>query len=169
MHLTDITIDAELIFEDGVLKRGRFVIDEAPPDIEITKAVFWDLANPGDGYYVARMALTVSGSVQDVRHYNFSHGITEFPRVYLKYVIPDSRGVSSILSPKTQFGMQAVLTDVLYMLVGGDTAICRVCDPRVDVMQATPLSKNWNVRLENNHQHSARGRSKFHRRGKKMP
>ena len=165
VHLTDITIDAELIFEDEVLRRERFVIDEAPHDIEITKVVYWDLANPDDGYYIARMTLTVAGSVQEVRHYNFSHGITEFPRVYLKYAIPDSRGVSIILSPKTQFGTQAVLTDVLYMLVDGDAVICRIYDPRVDVMQATPLSENWNVRLENNHQYTARVKIKVPSQG----
>ena len=165
VHLTDITIDAELIFEDEVLRRERFVIDEAPPDIEITKVVYWDLANPGDGYYIARMTLTVAGSVQEVRHHNFSHGITEFPRVYLKYAIPDSRGVSTILSPKTQLGTQAVLTDVEYMLVDGDTVIYRICDYRVNVMQATSLSENWNVRLENNHQYSARVKIKVPSQG----
>ena len=164
-HLTNTTIDAELIFEDEVLRRERFVIDEASPDIEITKVVSWDLANPGDGYYIARMTLMVAGSVQEVRHHNFSHGITKFPRVYLKYVIPDSRGVSIILSPKTQFGTQAVLTDVEYMLVDGDTAIYKTTDQRVDVMQATPLSETWNVRLENNHRYSARVKIKVPSQG----
>ena len=166
VHLTNITIDAELMFEDEVLRRERFMIEGALPNIEITKVVSWDLANPSNGYYIARMTLTVAGSVREVRHHNFSHGITEFPKVYLKYAIPDSRGVSIILSPKTQFGTQAVLTDVEYLLVDGDTVICRIYDHRVDVMQATPLSENWNVRLENNHQYSARVKIKVPSQGK---
>lgn len=157
VHLTDITIDAELIFGDEVLRRERFVIDEALPDIEITKVVLWDLANPGDGYYIARMTLSVAGSVLDTRYHNFSYGSPALPRVFIKDIIPDSSGVSVILSPyRTVYGTQAVLTDVEYMLVDGDTVIYRTTDQRVDVVQATPLSEDWTVRLENNHQYSTR-------------
>jgi len=156
-HLTDITIDAELIFEDEVLRRERFVIDEAPPDIEITKVVHWDIKSPEDGFYITRMTLAMDGSVLDTRYHNFSYGSPALPRVFIKDIIPDSSGVSVILSPyRTVYGTQAVLTDVEYMLVDGDTVIYRTTDQRVDVVQATPLSEDWTVRLENNHQYSAR-------------
>jgi len=83
--------------------------------------------------------------------------VPRFQGVFIKDIIPDSRGVSIILSPyRTVYGMQAVLTDVEYMLVDGDTVIYRTTDQRVDVVQATPLSEDWTVRLENNHQYSAR-------------
>jgi hypothetical protein len=156
-HHTNITIDAELILEEEVLRSRKFVIEETLPDTEITKVVSWDLKSPEDGFYITRMTLTVDGSVLETRYHNFSYGSPALPRVFIKDIIPDSRGVSVILSPyRTQFGTQAVLTDVEYMLVDGDTVIYRTTDRRVSVVQATPLSKNWNVRLLNNHQYSAR-------------
>ena len=157
VHLTDITIDAELMLEDEVLRSERFEINEALPDIEITKVVSWNLANPDDGFYITRMTLATDGSVLDTRYHNFSYGSPALPRVFIKDIIPDSSGVIVILSPyRTMYGTQAVLTDVEYMLVDGDTVIYRTTDPRVDVVQATPLSADWTVRLENNHQYSAR-------------
>jgi hypothetical protein len=157
VHLTDITIDAELILEEEVLRRERFVIAEALPDIEITKVVHWDLKSPEDGFYITRMTLAMGGSALDTRYHNFSYGSPALPRVFIKDIIPDSRGVSVILSPyRTVYGTQAVLTDVEYMLVDGDTVIYRTTDQRVDLVQATPLSEDWTVRLENNHQYSAR-------------
>lgn len=119
--------------------------------------ISWNIANPDDGFYITRMTLAMDGSVRETKYHNFSYGSPALPRIYIKDIIPDSRGVSVILSPyRTQFGSQAVLTDVEYMLVDGDTVIYRTTDQRVDVVQATPLSKNWNVRLENNHPYSTR-------------
>ena len=156
-HHTNITIDAELMLEGEVLRKERFVIDEVLPDTGITKVASWDLKSPEDGFYITRMTLTVDGSVLETRYHNFSYGSPALPRIFIKDIIPDSRGVSVILSPyRTQFGTQAVLTDVEYMLVDGDTVIYRTTDQRVDVVQATPLSKDWTVRLLNNHQYSAR-------------
>jgi hypothetical protein len=156
-HHTNITIDAELMLEEEVLRTERFEINEALPDTEITKVVSWDLKSPEDGFYITRMTLSMEGSALETGYHNFSYGTPALPRIFIKDIIPDSSGVSVILSPyRTQFGTQAVLTDVEYMLVDGDTAIYRTTDQRVDVVQATPLSKNWNVRLENNHQYSAR-------------
>ena len=156
-HLTDITIDAELMLEDEVLRSERFEINEALPDIEITKVVHWDIKSPEDGFYITRMTLATDGSVLDTRYHNFSYGSPALPRVFIKDIIPDSSGVSVILSPyRTVYGTQAVLTDVEYMLVDGDTVIYRTTDQRVDVVQATPLSEDWTVRLENNHQYSVR-------------
>nr|QNT35647.1 hypothetical protein GNCGGNMO_00009 [uncultured Methanosarcinales archaeon] len=157
VHLTDITIDAELMLEDEVLRSERFEINEALPGTGITKVVLWDLKSPEDGFYITRMTLAMDGSVLDTRYHNFSYGNPALPRVFIKDIIPDSSGVSIILSPyRTVYGTQAVLTDVEYMLVDGDTVIYRTTDQRVDVVQATPLSEDWTVRLENNHQYSAR-------------
>ncbi|MEA1907200.1 MAG: hypothetical protein U9N12_09715 [Euryarchaeota archaeon] len=156
-HHTDITIDFELMLEGEVLRTERFEINEALPDTDVTKVVSWDLKSPEDGFYITRMTLSMGGSVLDTRYHNFSYGSPALPRVFIKDIIPDSRGVSIIISPyRTQFGTQAVLTDVEYMLVDGDTVIHRTRDPRVDVVQTTPLSADWNVRLENNHPYSAR-------------
>ncbi len=156
-HCTDITIDAELMLGGEVLKTERFKINEALPDTDITKVVVWDIKSPEDGFYITKMTLIMDGSVLDTRYHNFSYGSPALPRVFIKDIIPNSRGVSIIISPyRTAYGTQAVLTDVEYMLVDGDTVIYRTTDQRVDVVQTTPLSEDWNVRLENNHQYSAR-------------
>nr|QNO44583.1 hypothetical protein FCKFGMDP_00008 [Methanosarcinales archaeon ANME-2c ERB4]QNO44985.1 hypothetical protein EEEAIAPH_00005 [Methanosarcinales archaeon ANME-2c ERB4]QNO45039.1 hypothetical protein OCBDJLBC_00002 [Methanosarcinales archaeon ANME-2c ERB4] len=154
---TNITIDFELMLEGEVLRTERFEINEALPDTDITKVVVWDLKSPEDGFYITRMTLSVDGSVLDMGYHNFSYGSPALPRLFIKDIIPDSSGVSVIISPyRTVYGTQAVLTDVEYMLVNGDTVIYMTTDQRVDVVQATPLSEDWNVRLENNHPYSAR-------------
>ncbi len=157
-HHTDITIDADLILDDKVLISKRFIIDEALPDTDITKVVYWDINSPAEEeFYITRVTLSVAGSVQKTQYRNFSYGGPALPRVYIEDIIPDSRGVSTILSPyRTMYGTQAVLADVEYMLVDGDTVIYRTMDRRVSVVQTTPLSRNWNVRLSNNHPYSAR-------------
>jgi hypothetical protein len=165
-HHTNITIDAELILEGEVLRKERFEINEALPDAEITKVVPWDLKSPEDGFYITKMTFSMGGSVQDTRYHNFSYGSPTLPRVFINDIIPDSRGVSIILSPyRTVYGTQAALTDVEYMLVDGDTVIYRTTDQRVDVVQATPLFEDWNVRLENNHQYSVRVKIKVPSQG----
>ena len=154
---TNITVDVELMFEEELLRREQFKIDETLPDTDITKVVSWDIKSPEDGFYITRVTLSMDGSVLETRYRNFSYGTPALPRVYIEDIIPDSRGVSVIISPyRTMYGTQAVLTDVEYMLVDGDTVIYRTTDQRVDVVQATPLSKDWTVRLLNNHQYSAR-------------
>jgi len=80
VHLTDITIDAELMLEGDVLRRERFVIDEALPGTGIPKVVSWDLKSPEDGFYIARMPLSMDGSALDTRYYNFSYGSPTLPR-----------------------------------------------------------------------------------------
>jgi len=140
-----------------VLRKRQFEIDEAFPDEDVTKVISWDLKSPEDGFYITGMTLSIDGSVLDTMYHNFSYGSPALPRVFIKDIIPDSSGVSVIISPyRTAYGTQAVLTDVEYMLVNGDTVIYRTTDQRVDVVQTTPLSEDWNVRLENNHQYSAR-------------
>ncbi|HIE31639.1 MAG TPA: hypothetical protein EYP67_04550 [Methanosarcinales archaeon] len=156
-HHTNITIDAELIFEEEMLRKEGFEIKEALPDTDITKVLSWNLKSPEDGFYITRMTLSMEGSVLDTRHYNFSYGSPALPRVLIEDIIPDSRGVSVILSPyRTMFGTQAVLVDLEYMLVSGDTVIYQTTDQRIGLVQAAPLSKDWNVRLLNNHPYSAR-------------
>nr|QNO50383.1 hypothetical protein CKJHOKLD_00004 [Methanosarcinales archaeon ANME-2c ERB4] len=156
-HHTNITVDAELMLEEELLRREQFKIDETLPDTDITKVVSWNLKSPEDGFYITRVTFSMDGSVLETRYRNFSYGTPALPRVYIEDIIPDSRGVSVIISPyRTMYGTQAVLTDVEYMLVDGDTVIYRTTDQRVDVVQATPLSKDWTVRLLNNHQYSTR-------------
>ncbi|KAF5412779.1 MAG: hypothetical protein U9N46_00190 [Euryarchaeota archaeon] len=157
-HHTNITIDADLILDDKVLRSKRFIIDEVLPDTDITRVVYWEINSPAEEeFYTTKMTLSVAGSVRKTRYCNFSYGGPSLPRVYIEDIIPDSRGVSVILSPyRTIYGTQAVLVDVEYMLVNGDTVIYRTTDQRVDVVQTTPLSEDWNVRLENNHPYSAR-------------
>lgn len=156
-YYANITIDADLIFEEEVLASKKFIIEEAFPDTDITKVASWNIRNFEDGFYITRMTLSMDGSVLETGYYNFSYGTPTLPRIYIKDIIPDSSGVSVILSPyRTQYGTEAVLIDVEFMLVDRDTVIYQTTERRVSVVQATSLSKNWNVRLENNHPYSTR-------------
>ena len=163
-HYTDITLEAELIFKGNVLETKQFHIDEVSPDTDITKIAFWDLTNPKEGFYRTIITMSMDGSVLETKYYNFSYGWHAMPGVSIKDIVPDSSGISIILAP--YFTMKTgtskpVLADIEYMLVNGDTVIYRTTDSRVTVLQATPLSKDWNVLLENNHDYSTRVKARI--------
>ncbi|KAF5421739.1 MAG: hypothetical protein C5S45_03290 [Candidatus Methanocomedens sp.] len=163
-HYTDITLKAELTFKGNVLESKQFHIDEVSSDTDITKIAFWDLTNPKEGFYRTIMTMSMDGSVLETKYSNFSYGWQAMPGVSIKDIVPDSSGISIILAPfyTTKTGTsKPVLTDIEYMLVDGDTVIYRTTDNRVTVVQATPLSKNWNVLLENNHDYSTRVKARI--------
>ncbi len=161
-HYTDITLKAELVFKGNVLESKQFHIDEVSSDTDITKIAFWDLTNPKEGFYRTIMTMSMDGSVLETKYYNFSYGWQAMPGVSIKDIVPDSSGISIILAPySTLTGSKPVLADVEYMLVDGDTVIYRTTDSRVTVVQATPLSKDWNVLLENNHDYSTRVKARI--------
>ncbi|NOR48864.1 MAG: hypothetical protein GQ533_12620 [Methanosarcinaceae archaeon] len=163
-HYTGITLKAELTFKGNVLVSKQIHIDEVSSDTDITKIAFWDLTNPKEGFYRTIMTMSMDGSVLETKYSNFSYGWQAMPGVSIKDIVPDSSGISIILAPfyTTKTGTsKPVLTDIEYMLVDGDTVIYRTTDNRVTVVQATPLSKDWNVLLENNHDYSTRVKARI--------
>lgn len=156
-QFTDISITADMMFNGKVLQSRDLLIEEIAPDTDVTKVFSWDLNIPERGSYRTRMILSMDGSILETSYSNFSYGWGVIPKIFIKDIVPDSSGMSVILAPyTTQLVSEPVLADVEYMLVDGDTVISRTTDRRVTVVQATPLSKNWNVRLENNHDYSTR-------------
>ncbi|MEA3293747.1 MAG: hypothetical protein U9P81_02055 [Euryarchaeota archaeon] len=154
---SDLTINADLIFDGEVISSKQLSINEITPDCEIIKVASWDVTNTKDGVYCARMTLSENSKVLETKYYNFSYGWQALPRIYIKDMIPDSSGVSVILTPSTtQYGSNPVLTDIEYMLIDRDTVIYHTTDSRINVVQATPLLEDWNVLLENNHPYMSR-------------
>lgn len=161
-HYTDITLKAELIFKGNILKSKQFNIEEISSDTDITKIAFWEIPNPKEGFYRTIITMSMDGSLLETKYYNFSYGWQAMPGVSIKDIVPDSSGISIILAPYTTLtGSKPVLADLEYMLVDGDTVIYRTTDTRVTVEQATPLSKDWNVLLENNHDYSTRVKARI--------
>lgn len=161
-HYADITLKAELTFKGNILESKQFHIEEISSDTDITKIAFWEIPNPKEGFYRTIMTMSMDGSVLETKYSNFSYGWQAMPGVSIKDVVPDSSGISIILAPyTTTTGSKPVLADVEYMLVDGDTVIYRTTDNRVTVEQATPLSKDWNVLLENNHDYSTRVKARI--------
>jgi len=161
-HYADITLKAELTFKGNILESKQFHIEEISSDTDITKIAFWEIPNPKEGFYRTIMTMSMDGSVLETKYSNFSYGWQAMPGVSIKDVVPDSSGISIILAPyTTTTGSKPVLADVEYMLVDGDTVIYRTTDDRVTVEQATPLSKDWNVLLENNHDYSTRVKARI--------
>jgi len=163
-HYTDITLKAELIFKGNILESKQFHIGEVSPDTDITKIAFWDLSNPKEGFYRTIMTMSMDGSVLETKYSNFSYGWQAMPGVSIKDIVPDSSGISIILAPYYTINIgfiKPVLADLEYMLVDGDTVIYRTTDSRVTVVQPTPLSKDWNVLLENNHDYSTRVKARI--------
>jgi len=163
-HYTDITLEAELIFKGNVLETKQFHIKEISSDTDITKIAFWEITNPEEGFYRTRMTMSMDGSILETKYNNFSYGWQAMPGVSIKDIVPDSSGISIILAPYYTINIgftKPVLADIEYMLVDGDTVIYRTTDSRVTVVQATPLSKHWNVLLENNHDYSTRVKARI--------
>jgi len=163
-HYTDITLEAELTFKGDVVKSKQFHIEEISSDSDITTIAFWNITNPKEGFYRTIMTMSMDGSVLETKYSNFSYGWRAMPGISIKDIVPDSSGISIILAPyyTTKTGTsKPVLTDIEYMLVDGDTVIYRTTDSRVTVLQATPLSKDWNVLLENNHDYSTRVKARI--------
>ncbi|MBW6518656.1 MAG: hypothetical protein K0A89_09180 [ANME-2 cluster archaeon] len=159
---TDITIDAELIFDKKVIATRQFSIPSVEADSDITKVISWDIANPKEGFYRTRMTLSIDGSLLETQYFNFSYGWQALPGISITDIVPDSSGISVILAPySTLTGPKPVLADVEFMLVDGDTVIYRTMDNRITVVQATPLTKDWNVLLENNHNYSTRVKARI--------
>jgi len=161
-HYTDITLKAELIFKGNVLESKQFHIEEISSDSDITKIAFWNITNPKEGFYRTIMTMSMDGSVLETKHHNFSYGWQAMPGVSIKDIVPDSSGISIILAPyTTTTSSKPVLADIEYMLVDGDAVIYRTTDNRVTIVQAIPLSKDWNVLLENNHDYSTRVKARI--------
>ncbi len=152
----NIVVISNLILDKKVILSKQFDIKEISPDSDITKVIFWDI-KPEEGYYHTEIVMSINGNAVDTRYSNFSYGRQAIPKIFIKDIVPDSMGISIILSPKMgTLGAEPVLADVEYMLVDGDTVIYKTKDSRVNVVQATPLSKDWNIRLDNNHDYSTR-------------
>ncbi len=160
-YYTGIIINADLVFEGKVLASRHLIIKEISPGMLVTKVISWNITDPPDGLYRTTFTLFVNGIARDTKEYTFSRGWgwQASPNLYIKDIMPDSSGVSAILAPfipQSGSDEKLVLTDVEYMLVDGDTVIYRTTDRRISVEQAITVSKNWNVRLLNNHPYSAR-------------
>lgn len=152
----NIVVRSNLIFDGEVISSEQFNIDKISPDADITKVAFWDI-KPEEGYYRTEIVMSINGNAVETRYSNFSYGRAAIPKIYIKDIVPDSMGISIILSPKIgALGAEPVLADVEYMLVDGDTVVYQTKDNRINVVQATPLSKNWNIRLDNDHEYSTR-------------
>ena len=152
----NIVVRSNLIFDGEVISSEQLNIDEISPDADITKVAFWDI-KPEEGYYRTEIVMSINGNAVETRYSNFSYGRAAIPKIYIKDIVPDSMGISIILSPKIgALGAEPVLADVEYMLVDGDTVVYQTKDNRINVVQATPLSKDWNIRLDNDHEYSIR-------------
>ena len=152
----NIVVRSSLIFDGEIISSKQFNIDEISPDADITKVALWDF-KPEEGYYRTEITMSMDGNAIETRYSNFSYGRIAIPKIYIKDIVPDSMGISIILSPKIgAMGAEPVLADVEYMLVDGDTVVYQTKDSRVNVVQATPLSKDWNIRLDNDHEYSIR-------------
>ena len=160
-YYANVTVDSDLIFGGDVLASKKFIIKGSLAGTDVTKVVSWNIDNPEDGFYIVRMTLSIDGRVLEREYHNFSYGwgIQEIPKIFIKDINSDSSGVSVIVRPNIpRIGSEQefILADVEYMLVDGDTVIYKTTDRRVTVVEATTLSKNWSVRLEDNNNYRAR-------------
>lgn len=152
----NIVVISNLIFDGKIVSSKQFDVNEISPNADITKVALWDI-KPDEGYYRTEIIMSINGNAVETKYSNFSYGRQIIPKIYIKDIVPDSMGISIILSPKIGvLGAEPVLADVEYMLVDEDTVVYQTKDSRVNVVQATPLSKDWNIRLDNNHDYSTR-------------
>ncbi|MDQ1275401.1 MAG: hypothetical protein QG610_974 [Euryarchaeota archaeon] len=156
----NLTLETSLVrSENGneeVIATQEFLTGSLPADTRVTKVGFWDIKNPERGAYTLRAKLIEQGKVYSEAEYDFVYGSYSASRLQVDDLVPNSDGISVILSPD-----QASLFDIEYMLVNGHDVIYETKTEKASLTSVPEtFSASWGSLLENNKEYT--GRVKFH-------
>jgi hypothetical protein len=156
----NLTLETSLIrLENGneeVIATQEFLTGSLPADTRVTKVGFWDVRNPDRGAYTLRARLMEQGQVLSESKYEFVYGSNSASRLQVEDLVPNSEGISVVLSPN-----QASLFDIEYMLVNGHDVIYETKTEKVSLTSVPEtFSASWGTLLENNKEYD--GRVKVH-------
>ena len=158
--------EKNLTLETSLIRPGRgseeaistqeFLTGSFPANTRVTKVGFWDVRNPERGAYTLRARLMEQGQVLSESKYEFVYGSNSASRLQVDDLVPNSEGISVVLSPN-----QASLFDIEYMLVNGHDVIYETKTEKVSLTSVPEaFSASWGTLLENNNEYA--GRVKVH-------
>lgn len=156
----NLTLEISLIRpgsgSEEIIATQKFLTGSFPENTRITKVGFWDVRNPGRGAYTLRARLMEQGQVLSESKYEFVYGSNSASRLQVDDLVPNSEGISVVLSPN-----QASLFDIEYMLVNGHDVIYETKTEKVSLTSVPEtFSASWGTLLENNKEYD--GRVKVH-------
>jgi hypothetical protein len=152
----NLTLEVVLVRPVGndkeVLSRQVFPVDSLPANSRVTKVGLWDIKNAQRGAYSMRASLNKNGQILSESNYDFTYGTHSVSKLRVGDLIPNSQGISVVISP-----VQAVLFEIEYMLVDGINVVYTTKKDNVSLSSAPEtFSAAWGTLLENNREYQGR-------------
>ncbi|AAM05877.1 hypothetical protein [Methanosarcina acetivorans] len=152
----NLTLEVSLIrSENGnkeVIATQEFSTGSLPANTRVTKVGLWDVRNAERGAYTLRARLLEQGQILSESEYDFVYGGNSASRLRVDDLIPNSEGITVILSPN-----QASLFDLEYMLVDGHDVLSSTKTEKASLTSIPEaFSASWETLLENNREYTGR-------------
>ena len=156
----NLTLETSLIRpgrgSEEIIATQEFLTGSFPANTRVMKVGLWNVRNPERGAYTLRARLMEQGQVLSEAEYDFVYGSYSAPRLHVDDLVPNSDGISVVLSPN-----QASLFDIEYMLVNGHDVIYETKTEKASLTSVPEtFSAPWGALLENNKEYY--GRVKVH-------
>ena len=152
----DLTLETSLVRTESnteeVLVKKVFSVDEVPANTRVIKVGFWDVKGAEDGSYLLKARLLRDKELLSEAEYKFVYGRRSIPRVRVNDLVPNSEGISVVISPN-----EPVLFDIEYMLVDGSDVVYTTRSEKV-ALTGSPeaFSAAWGTLLENSREYLGR-------------
>jgi hypothetical protein len=152
----NLSLETLLVSSEGMrekmLDRQVFLVGSLPANIGLKKIGFWNVSDPERGAYKLKARLLKGEQVLSETEYNFAYGSNSASRLQVNDLVPNSQGISVVLSPK-----EASLFDIEYMLVNGSDVIYTKKSEKLSLTSAPDIfSAPWGTLLENNKEYAGR-------------
>ena len=152
----NLSLEVLLVSSEGTrertIDRQAFLVDRLPANAGIMKVGFWNVSNPERGAYKLKARLLEEEQVLSETEYNFAYGSNSASRLQVNDLVPNSQGISVVLSPK-----EASLFDIEYMLVNGSDVVYTTKTEKLSLTSAPDIfSAPWGTLLENNKEYVGR-------------
>jgi len=152
----DLTLETSLARTESnteeVLVKKVFPVEEVPANTRSIKVGFWDVKGAEDGAYVLKARLLRDKEVLSEAEYKFVYGRRSIPKVRVNDLVPNSEGISVVISPN-----EPVLFDIEYMLVDGSDVVYTTISEKVALTGSPEVfSAAWGTLLENNREYLGR-------------
>jgi hypothetical protein len=137
---------------EEVIASQEFSTGSLPASMRITKVGFWDVRNAERGAYTMKARLLEQGQVLSESEYGFVYGSNSASRLQVSDLVPNSEGITVVLSPN-----QPSLFDIEYMLVNGHDVTYITRTQKASLTSAPEaFSAPWGSLLENNKEYTGR-------------
>ena len=151
-----LTLEASLVRTESkteeLIDKQVFSIDEVPANTRVIKVGFWDVKGAEDGAYLLKARLLRDKELLSEAEYKFVYGRRSIPRVRVNDLVPNSEGISVVISPN-----EPVLFDIEYLLVDGSDVVYTTRSEKLALTVAPEaFSAAWGTLLENNREYLGR-------------